>query len=68
METKKMTLALDATLSPWLAYTSGLADTSVTGYINDLIRRDRDAATGDVREGYDAFVRAREQRNGTTGE
>lgn len=68
MATKKMTLALDADLTTWLAYASGVADTSVTGYINDLIRQDRDAATGDVRGGYDAFVRAREQRNGTTGE
>ena len=65
---KKMNIAVDADLVPWMAYASGLKDISLTAYINDAMRRDRDAATGDVRGGYDAFVRAREQRNVTTGE
>lgn len=65
---KKMNIAVDADLVPWMAYASGLKDISLTAYINDAMRRDRDAATGDVKSGYDAFLKAREQRNGTTGE
>lgn len=65
---KKMNIAVDADLVPWMAYASGLRDISLTAYINDAMRRDRDAATGDVREGYGAFLRAREQQYGTTGE
>lgn len=65
---KKMNIAVDADLAPWMAYASGLRGISLTAYINDAIRRDRGAATGDVRDGYDAFLRAREQQGTTGGE
>lgn len=57
---KKLNLNLDADLVAWCSYMAGLRDASVTAYINDALRRDRDAATGEVAEGYARFVAARE--------
>lgn len=58
---KKLNLNLDADLVAWCSYVAGLRDTSVTAYINDAVRRDRDAATGAVAEGYGKFLEAREE-------
>lgn len=58
-ETKKMTLAIKPDLVPWISYAAGLKDMTVTAYINDALARDRDGANQDVREGYEAFLKAR---------
>ncbi len=58
---KKLNLNLDGDLVAWCSYVAGLRDTSVTAYINDAVRRDRDAARGAVRDGYEKFLAAREE-------
>ena len=55
----KFNLAIRADLMPWVSYASGLRDMSMTEYINDAIRRDRDAAAGAVLDGFNAFLEAR---------
>ena len=56
---KKLNLNLEADLVAWCSYMSGLRDVSVTAYINDALRRDRDGAMGEVAEGYEKFQAAR---------
>jgi hypothetical protein len=58
-ETRKMNIAIDGDLVAWVSYAAGLDDTSMTAYINKAIRRDRDTATGDIADGYQAFLKAR---------
>lgn len=55
----KFNLAIRSDLMPWVSYASGLRDMSMTEYINDAIRRDREAAAGAVLEGFKAFLEAR---------
>jgi hypothetical protein len=59
-KTKKVTFALDGELVPWISYAGGLKDMTLTAYINDALRRDRDNASENVRDGYAAFLKARE--------
>lgn len=56
---KRLSMTIDADLAPWCDYAAGLAGQSVTAYINAAIRRDRDAASDAVRDGYKAFETAR---------
>ena len=63
-ETKKINLALEMELVPWVSYAAGLSDTSATDYINRAVRRDMEGAQGlgadpDVQAGYAAFLKAR---------
>ncbi len=58
--TKKITFALDAELVPWISYAGGLRDMTLTAYINDALERDRDNASQNVKDGYAAFLKARE--------
>lgn len=61
---KKFNVAIDAELLPWMDYAAGVIGKSVTGYINDAIRRDMEggAPLGSddaVKDGYGAFMRVR---------
>ena len=56
---KKLNLALEADLVPWVSFAAGLRDTSATAYINDAIRLDRDNAPDAVKAAYQAFLEAR---------
>ena len=63
---KKMNVAIDADLLPWVSYAASVRNKSVTGYINDAIRRDMEGgdalgADGAVRDAYDAFTLARDK-------
>lgn len=58
---KKINLALDADLIPWVSYAAGLRDMSVTAYINDAIRRDRDGAGEKVKRSFYDFLEARKE-------
>ena len=64
---KRITLALDADLAPWVDYMAGLEGGSVTAYINGVVRRDMAYASGPTKEGYEAFVVAREARREARG-
>ena len=44
----------------WVSYMSGLRDTSKIGYVNDVLRRDMEAAPEAVKDAYKAFLAARE--------
>lgn len=59
-QVKKITLALDMELVPWANYESARRDTSVTGYINDLLREARDNAPKQVADNFKAFMETRE--------
>lgn len=58
--TYRINLAVRDDVRPWLDFASGLNGGSATEYINGAIRRDRDGAAPEVREAYEAFLRARE--------
>ena len=58
--TKRLTLALKSDLVPWVSYAAGLRDLSVTAYINAVLQEARDNASTNVKEGYEAFLKARE--------
>ena len=58
---KKINLALDGELVPWVSYAAGLRDMSVTAYINDAIRRDRDRAGEKVKRSFCDFLEARKE-------
>lgn len=56
---KRMSLAIEPDLVPWLDYMAGLESTNTTGHINRIIRREMEAAGGALLEGYNAFMAAR---------
>lgn len=56
---KKLNLNLHADLVAWVSFAAGLKDMSLTEYINDAIRRDRDGANEATRKAYEAFLAAR---------
>lgn len=63
---KKFNVAINEDLIPWLNYAAGVRDTSVTGYINDAIRRDMEGAAPlgadeAVLDGYSAFTQMRDK-------
>lgn len=58
---KKINLSLDGDLVAWVSFASGLRDKSVTAYINEAIRRDRDNASNATADGYRAFLEARNE-------
>ena len=63
---KKMNVAIDADLLAWVSYAASVRNKSVTGYINDAIRRDMDGGDplgtdATVKEGFDVFMRARDR-------
>lgn len=61
---KRMSMSLDADLDAWCDYAAGLAGQSVTAYINAAIRRDKEAASAAVLEGFKAFETARAETMG----
>ena len=60
-ETRKMNIAIDMAIMPWLNYEAVRRDTSVTGLLNQLAYESRDNATEDVRKNYEAFMATREK-------
>ena len=58
-QVKKMNVALDVEIMPWLNYEAARRDTSVTGLINMLAYESRDNATEAVRENFKAFMETR---------
>lgn len=60
--TKKMNVAFDVEIMPWLSYEAARRDTSVTGLINQLAYESRDNAPQAVRENYEAFLATREKQ------
>ena len=56
---KKINLSVDADLVPWLSFAASLSDTSVTAYINEATRRDRDGADQATAEAYSSYLKAR---------
>lgn len=70
-DTKKMNVAVETDLMPWMSYAAGVIGTSVTGYINDAIRRDMEGADPlgtdkTVTDGYGAFMAARDKHGRAT--
>lgn len=61
---KRMSLAIDADLVAWCDYAAGIESTNLTGYINNTIRRDKEAASAAVLEGFKAFETARAETMG----
>ena len=57
---KKINLSLDGDLVAWVSFAAARRDTSVTAYINDAIRRDRDGSSEKVKKAFEVFVDARE--------
>lgn len=60
-QVKKMNVAFDVEIMPWLNYEAARRDTSVTGLINQLAYESRDNATEDVRKNFEAFMATREK-------
>ena len=60
-QVKKMNVALDMDIMPWLNYEAARRDTSVTGLINLLAYESRDNATEAVRENFKQFMETREK-------
>lgn len=58
---KKMNVAFDAEIMPWLNYEAARRDTSVTGLINQLAYESRDNAEESVRENFAAFMATRKE-------
>lgn len=58
-QTKKMNVAFDVEIMPWLNYEAARRDTSVTGLINQLAYESRDNAPANVRENFEAFMATR---------
>lgn len=54
----RMTLALRDELKTWVDFSTGLNGGSATGYINAAIERDMEGAAPEVKEAYEAFLRA----------
>ncbi|MBR3314194.1 MAG: hypothetical protein IKG18_08660 [Atopobiaceae bacterium] len=59
---KKMNVALDLEVMPWLEIESGRRGCSITALINDAIREQRDHAPEAVRAVYEAALATREQQ------
>ena len=57
---KKINLSLDADLVAWVSFAAARKDTSITAYINDAIRSDRDRANEKTAAAYQAFLESRE--------
>lgn len=60
-ETRKMNIALDVEIVPWLSYEAARRDTSITGLINALAYESRDNAPESIRENFAAFMETRGQ-------
>ena len=60
-ETRKMNIAIDMAIMPWLNYEAARRDTSVTGLINMLAYESRDNAPEAVRKNFEAFMATREK-------
>lgn len=60
-QVKKMNVALDQEVMPWLNYEAARRDTSVTGLINMLAYESRDNAPEAVRKNFEAFMATREK-------
>ncbi|MBR3225642.1 MAG: hypothetical protein IKF78_10010 [Atopobiaceae bacterium] len=60
-QVKKMNVALDMDIMPWLNYEAARRDTSVTGLINLLAYESRDNAPEAVRENFKQFMETREK-------
>ena len=58
MVKERMSLAIDGELRTWLDFMSGINGTSATAYINSIIRRDMEDARPEVKEAFEAFVKA----------
>lgn len=54
----RMNLALRDELKTWVDFSAGLNGGSATGYINAAIERDMANAAPEVREAYEAFLKA----------
>lgn len=61
LSTKRMSLSVDGEVGVWMAYIAGLKDISMNTYVNQVIRRDMEAATPPVAKGFEAFKEAREE-------
>lgn len=59
-QTKKMNVAFDVEIMPWLNYEAARRDTSVTGLINMLAYESRDNAPEAVKANYKAFLETRD--------
>ena len=57
---RRLNLDMPEDVAAWVAYMAGLRDTSKIGYVNDILRRDMEAAPEAVKDAYKAFLAARE--------
>ena len=57
---RRLNLDMPEDVAAWVAYMAGLRDTSKIGYVNDVLRRDMEAAPAPVIAAYKAFLAARE--------
>lgn len=57
---RRLNLDMPEETAAWVAYMAGLLDTSKIGYVNDVLRRDMEAAPEAVKDAYKAFLAARE--------
>ena len=59
-QTRKMNIAIDLEIMPWLNYEAARRDTSVTGLINALAYESRDNAPEAVKDNFKAFLETRQ--------
>ena len=72
-KTRKLNVAVKSELLPWMDYAAGVSNTSVTGYINEVIERDLKGDTPlgadkGILEGYEAFLKMRDKYGKTPAE
>ncbi len=60
-QVKKMNVALDTDIVPWLEIEAGRRGVSITALINDAVREQRDSAPENVRAVYEAALATRER-------
>lgn len=57
---RRLNLDMPADVAAWVSFAAGMRDTSKIGYVNDVLRRDMEAAPEAVKDAYKAFLAARE--------
>ena len=57
---RRLNLDMPEDVAAWVSFMAGMRDTSKIGYVNDVLRRDMDAAPEAVKDAYKAFLAARE--------
>lgn len=57
---RRLNLDMPEDVAAWVSFMAGMRDMSKLGYVNDVLRRDMEAAPQAVKVAFKAFMEARE--------